>query len=231
MIRLEHVSYRYLPSGPPALDDVSLRIEPEEIVGVLGVNGSGKTTLLRLCSGLMRQQEGIVEVGGRTTPQDVRSVVALEPDDAGVYPYLTVAEAGEFLGQALPAWDRERWSELCELLGLPLQRRPAELSKGQRSRVRLAQALSQRLPVLLLDEPLAGIDLPSRERIARSLAADFAARPRTVLLATHEIAEIEGLFGRVIVLDEGRVAVDASADDLRTASAGSIQDFLRRGEW
>ena len=231
MIDLEHVSYRYGAREAPALADVSLHVADEEIVGVLGVNGSGKTTLLRACSGLMRPGAGTVRVNGAVRAGEIRSSVAFAPDEGEVYPFLSITEAGEFLGHALATWDAGRWTQLLTLLELPGERRPQELSKGQRARLRLAQTLAQRAPVLLLDEPLAGIDLRSRERIAESLAADLAGTPRTVLMATHEIAEVEGLFGRVVIMEQGQVAVDAAADELRAASGGSIEAYVRRGEW
>ncbi len=231
MIDLEGVSHRYATAAKPALEELRLHVESGEIVGVLGLNGSGKTTLLRLVSGLMRPSGGTVRVDGSDQRQAIRRAVALAPDQGAVYPFLTVAEAGAFFEKALPAWDRVRWAELVDLLQLPPEQTPQAMSKGQRARLRLAQALAQRSPVLLLDEPLAGIDLRSRDRIVESLAEDLARRPRTVLVATHEIMEIESLFDRVVLLEQGRVAVDVAADELRASTDGSIESYVRKGAW
>lgn len=229
MIDLQGISYRYEGSTQQALTDIDLRVGPDEVVGVLGPNGSGKTTLLRICAGMMRPVSGNIRVRGSDDRRMIRTQVAFAPDYGMVYPFLTIREAGEFLADAVSSWDREYWASLLELFELTPERPASELSKGQRARLRLAQALAQRTPVLLLDEPLAGIDLASRERIARSLAADLAKTPRTVLMSTHEVDEVEALFSRVVLLDDGHVKIDSPADELRATTGGSLRDLLRWG--
>jgi ABC-2 type transport system ATP-binding protein len=229
MIEIERVSFSYGYGGPRALDDVMLRIGDGEVVGVVGENGAGKTTLLKLVAGLLRPSRGVVRVDGAAEPRAIRRSVAYVPDDGGAYPLLTVDEIGRLLGEALPAWDEAAWARSLERLALPRPRRAGALSRGQRARLRLAEGLAQRTPVLVLDEPLAGIDPASREAIVGLVAADLAETPRTVVVATHEVAEVEPLLSRVVVLDGGRVVVDAAADELRAASGTSLDRYLRQG--
>lgn len=228
MIDVQGISFSYRRSAPPALLDVSLQVAEGEVVGIVGENGAGKTTLLKLVAGLLAPAAGAIRVGGRNERSAIRSQVAYMPDEGGVYPFLTVAEAGDFLASALPGWDRGRWERALAALDLPRERLGGELSRGERARLRFAQAVAQNCPVLVLDEPLAGIDPASRERIVAQLAGDLAATGRTLLVATHEVDEVETLLDRVVCLRRGAVILDTSPDELRRATGLSVHQYLRR---
>lgn len=227
MIDLRGVSFAYGPRQGPALHAVDLAVQAGEVVGVAGVNGAGKTTLLRLVAGLLPPTAGRLTVAGARDRAEIRTQVVLCPDEAGIYSFLTPVEAGHLLRQVSAGWDEERWSSLLDLLEIPRHKLGGQLSRGQKTRLRLAQALSQPAPVLVLDEPLAGIDPASRERIAGALAREIAASGRTVLIATHELREIEALLDRLLVLRDGALAVDAPAEEIRSSTGGSIDGFLR----
>jgi ABC-2 type transport system ATP-binding protein len=230
MIQVRAVTFRYPGQAEPALDGVSLDVPKGQVVAIAGPNGSGKSTLLRLVAGGARAQQGSVAVGGATDVATIRAHTAYTPDGGGIYPYLTATEHAGFLAATVPSWDGARYARLAPVLDLP-ERPAGALSRGQRARLRLALGLCQNVGVWLLDEPFGGIDPESREAIAAALASDLATEPRTVLLATHEIDEIETLVDRVVLLDAGTVRMDADADEVRKASAGSIEGFVRKGGW
>jgi ABC-2 type transport system ATP-binding protein len=122
-----------------------------------------------------------------------------------------------------PDFDTVRYNELLETLEVP-RRKTRSMSKGERGRLRLAMALARDAKLYLLDEPLAGIDLISREKILMSLVQEWHT-DETILLSTHEVAEAEGLFERTVYLREGRLALDARAEELRERGKGVVETF------
>jgi ABC-2 type transport system ATP-binding protein len=120
-------------------------------------------------------------------------------------------------------FDEERFASLLDLLEVP-QRRTKAMSKGERGRLRLAMALARSAKLILLDEPLAGIDLLSREKILTTLVKEWHT-DETILLSTHEVAEAEGLFERVIYLRNGQIALDARAEEIRGEGKSVVDTF------
>jgi ABC-2 type transport system ATP-binding protein len=132
-------------------------------------------------------------------------------------------DAARFMAGLYPDFDRNRFRELLGALEVP-RRKTKAMSKGERGRLRLAMALARNARLYLLDEPLAGIDLISREKILTSLVREWHT-DETILLSTHEVAEAEGLFERAIYLRDGRLALDARAEDLREQGKSVVETF------
>jgi len=217
---LDGVTKRY--GRTEALHEVSLDLPAGEVVGVLGLNGSGKSTLLKLLAGLLFPTAGRVTVfDGAPRPRRARIGYLGETD--ALYPWMDLQDAERFMSGLYDDFDPVRFRDLCEGLAVP-RRRTKTMSKGERGRLRLAMALARDVKLYLLDEPLAGIDLLSRERILRSLVEEWHT-DETILLSTHEVAEAEGLFDRVFFLREGRVALDTRAETLREEGRSVVTAF------
>lgn len=232
MVSMNAIRYGYQGAhGTLALQAVSANLSAGEFVTVVGPNGSGKTTLLRVLSGQLEPLGGTLEVAGYRRTGDIRSIVAYAPDTGGFFPYLTVAEHGTFLARVLPHWMPERWRTVCDAMGLPAGQRAGALSRGQKARLGIALAVSQNAPIWMFDEPLAGIDPESRDMVVSVLAQYLLERETTVVLATHEIDEVETLTDRVWVLDQGQIRIDEPAEAIRERTHASIQDFVRKGTW
>lgn len=198
-----------------ALDGVDLQVAPGEALGLLGPNGAGKTTTLRLLAGMAPPTRGRVQVMGVdpwTHPDRVRSRMGVLPESAGLFERLTVEQnlrlfAGlhglgpESVARALAA------TGVAHLSG----RRVGALSKGERQRVALARALLHEPELLILDEPTAGLD-PAAAAAFHRLIRELRALGLTLVLASHDMAEVEALCDRVAILDRGRlVACDTPA--------------------
>jgi ABC-2 type transport system ATP-binding protein len=220
MLALEHVAVRY--SGRPVLRDVSFSIGPGEIVAYLGANGAGKTTTMRVVTGLREPDFGRVLFDGREVADDplgYRRRLGYVPETAEVYPFLSGREYLLLAGRlrALPEATLERRvDELLELLDLGPHRHKAldSYSKGMRQKVLIGAALLHDPEVLVLDEPLSGLDVAS-VLVMKALLRELAGRGRAILYSTHHLEVAERLCERVLILHEGRVVADDSVENLR----------------
>lgn len=204
------------------LRDVTAAFPAGEVVGVLGLNGSGKSTLLKLLAGLLVPSAGTVTVlGGH--PRDRRAGLVYLGESDALWSWMNPDAAERFMRGLYPDFVPARFRELIDRLAVP-QRTTKAMSKGERGRLRLAMALARDAKLYMLDEPLAGIDLLSREKILESIVREWH-KEETILLSTHEVAEAEGLFDRVLYLRDGRLALDAHAETLRTEGRSVIQVF------
>jgi ABC-2 type transport system ATP-binding protein len=217
---LVNVTKRYRTTE--GVRDLTLDFPAGQIVGVLGLNGSGKSTMLKLIAGLLFPTAGEISVFGGT-PRGNRSRTVFLGETDTLWPWMTPADAGRFMDGLYRDFHVERFGELLDVLEVP-RRKTKAMSKGERGRLRLAMALARNAKLYLLDEPLAGIDLISREKIMMSLVREWHT-DETILLSTHEVAEAEGLFERAVYLRDGRMALDVSAEDLRQEGKSVVQTF------
>lgn len=201
-----------------ALSDVSFSLEPG-VTGLLGHNGAGKSTMLNLLAGFTTPSQGVVRVLGVDPRQDqrVHERLGLVPDSEGLWPFLTARETVTFLARHRAVPDPGAAAAVAlERVGLSeaADRTVAGFSKGMRQRVKLAQALAHEPEVLLLDEPLNGLD-PTQRRADVDLIRDLGAEGRTVLVSSHVLGEVERMADRVLVVVNGRLVAEGSPDGIR----------------
>jgi ABC-2 type transport system ATP-binding protein len=199
-----------------ALDNVSLTVEPGTITGLLGRNGAGKTTLMRVVTGLEFPTAGDLRVFGQVPAENdevLRRMVFVREEQ--VYPDFRVEHAIRVASWFYPNWDEGLARQLLTDFDLPPRRRIKRLSRGMRSTVGIVIGLAARAELTLFDEPYAGLDAVARQLFYDRLLAEFAEHPRTILLSTHLIDEVADLLEHVVLLDHGRVVLDAPADDVR----------------
>lgn len=218
LAKLSHVTKRY--GKTEGVHDLSLELYPGQAVGLLGLNGSGKTTTLKLLAGMLFPTAGRVEVLGQN-PRENRGQIAYLSDADNLYAWMTPSDAERFMRGLYPDFNPTRYRELLAFLEVPKQGYRS-MSRGQRARLRLAMVLAREARLFLLDEPLSGIDVISRDRILKSLVLEWR-EEACLVLSTHEVSEAEGIFERVVLLKEGRLALDAQAEDLR-AKGQSVKD-------
>ncbi|WP_420879847.1 ABC transporter ATP-binding protein [Rhodococcus sp. (in: high G+C Gram-positive bacteria)] len=201
-----------------ALDDVSFDLRAGTIYGLLGRNGAGKTTLMKILTGQELPSSGEAHMFGGTPFENAHVLQNLcfikesqkYPDDLKVKHVLSAAEL------LLPRWDNEFAGRLMDDFQLPECRRVKKLSRGMTSALGVVIGLASRAPLTLFDEPYLGLDAVARQLFYDRLLADYAAHPRTIVLSTHLIDEVADLLEHVIVIDDGRVSIDADTDDLRS---------------
>jgi ABC-2 type transport system ATP-binding protein len=204
-----------------AVDHIDLDVEQGQIVGILGPNGAGKTTTLRMLTGFLPATAGKAVVNGHDVFTDsvgVRQSIGYLPESNPLYPELRVAEQlhyfGRLHGMSRPDRNR-RIAELTESCGLQqiIHRTVGTLSKGNKQRVGLAQAMLHDPPVLILDEPSEGLD-PSQITGVRKLIRTLGER-KTILLSSHILPEVEKTAGRVVIIAGGRIVAQGSPDELK----------------
>ena len=207
-----------------ALNEVSFDIEEGEFFGLLGPNGAGKTTLISILAGLSRATSGRVSVRGHdvlSAPAQARQLLGVVPQELVFDPFFNVREALRFQSGYFGVQGNDDWiDELLEGLGLSdkAQHNMRQLSGGMKRRVLVAQALVHRPPVIVLDEPTAGVDVELRQTLWQFIAR-LNKEGHTVLLTTHYLEEAEALCGRIAMLKQGRVvALDTTQNLLRKHS-------------
>ncbi len=209
-----------------AVRDLSFTVAPGEIVGLVGPNGAGKTTTLRCLTGILRPTAGTIRIAGAdllTDPLTAKRALAFVPDEPALFDQLTVEEHLRLIGRLYRVPLEE--PQLSQLLGdMELADRrtavPAELSRGMKQKLAVACALVHRPTVLLLDEPLTGLD-PLAIRRMKQTILNIAAGGAAVLLSSHLLPLVEQLCGRVLILREGTIVAHGTVAELLARATGS----------
>ena len=226
MVELEGVHKRYLLKQ--ALSDIDLRIPRGRIVGLLGPNGSGKSTLLKLLAGLVHPTAGLIRIDGSPLTIQHKKHIAYLPEIDHLYGWMTVTETLRFISGFYADWQADKAANMLIAMDLEGNQKVRNLSKGMRARLKLVAAMSRSVPLVLLDEPFSGIDPPSRAAIIRSIIREFQSEEQTILLSTHSVAESEPMFDDVIFLQQGRVNVFDSAENLRSEYGCSLENIWEK---
>ena len=243
-ISFQSVSKTYPPSrqqraqGKPglrAVDEVSFLIEEGEFFGLLGPNGAGKTTLISMLAGLSRPTAGAISVHGFDVQRDfadARRTLGIVPQELVFDPFFNVRESLRIQSGYFGIKNNEPWiDELLQSLGLAdkATANMRQLSGGMKRRVLVAQALVHKPPVIVLDEPTAGVDVELRQTLWQ-FVAKLNKQGSTVLLTTHYLEEAEALCNRIAMLKQGRVIALDSTSALLSASASNVLRFKTDGD-
>jgi ABC-2 type transport system ATP-binding protein len=211
-----------------ALDKLDLEVTPGEIHGLLGPNGAGKTTTIRILLGLLKADAGSVDLLGGdpwSNATELHRRLAYVPGDVSLWPGLTGGEVIDLLGRLRGGLDEKRRSSMLERFDLDPTKKARTYSKGNRQKVALIAALCSNVELLILDEPTAGLD-PLMEAQFRDAIETDREDGRTVLLASHILAEVEALCDRVSIIRKGRVVESGSLTELRHLTRTSVEAEL-----
>jgi sodium transport system ATP-binding protein len=230
MIRVSQLRKRF--GSVTAVDGVGFEARDGAITALLGPNGAGKTTTLRMLYGVMRPDEGEIDVDGTDAvarPQEAQARLGVMPDGFGLYPRLTAREHIRYFGELQGLAGRtlsRRADELLDLLDMRAiaDRRTAGFSHGERTKVALARALVHDPRNVLLDEPTNGLDVMST-RAVRRIVRQLRESGHCVLFSSHIMHEVSALCDSIVVMAGGRVVARGSPDDLRAQTGhGNLED-------
>lgn len=212
--------------GADALNGISLTLTRGTVLGLLGPNGSGKSTLLKSVAGLVHPDSGEVLVEGIPIGTATKALVAYLPEVDPFYRWMRIGQVVDLAAAFHSDWDSSRAQELLQFMNLSRDQKVGGLSKGMRARLRLVVTLARNAPLLLLDEPLSGIDVASRARIIQGLIRQYRGGEQSLVISTHEVAEVEGILERVVFLEAGRIRLEGDADALRVEHGGSLEQIF-----
>ena len=230
-IVVNHLTKRYGPQK--AVDNVSFRVKAGEVLGFLGPNGAGKTTTMKAISCYVKPELGDILVGGYSIhehPEKIKKNIGYLPENNPLYQDMNIIDFLEFIAKihGIPKYlIPERILDMVRTCGLEGEKHKliGELSKGYQQRVGLAQALIHDPEILILDEPTTGLD-PNQIVEIRELIKRIG-KEKTVILSSHILAEVEATCDRILIINNGRIVVDGTAEELRKQAAGN--EILRLG--
>lgn len=224
MIEFKNVNKRF--GTTVALENVTVTYPQGKIIGLFGPNGAGKSTSLKMIAGLNRPSSGEVLIDGEN-PQNSKHRVAYLPEIDYIYGWMTIGQAANYMKSFYNDWDDNKYRDLLHFLYLDEDMKIGKISKGQRAKAKLLLNVSRRAPYLLMDEPLSGIDILTREEIINTLINDYREGEQTILISTHEIIEVERLVDEVVFIADGRIQMTGNAEELRIERGQSLVDLMK----
>ncbi|WP_026688943.1 ABC transporter ATP-binding protein [Alteribacter aurantiacus] len=230
-ITCTHLTKSY--GNKKAVNDLAVSIEENKITGVIGRNGAGKTTFLQLVAGFIKQSEGKIHVLGEPPFNSLKASAntIFINDTMNLPTSLTIYEILKMGNEFYPNWDMELAERLFDYFSLDRSQRHDRLSKGMKSTFNMIVGLASRCPLTIFDEPTTGMDASVRSDFYRALLKDYLAHPRTILLSSHHLNEIEELIEDVLLIKDGTNHLHVSVSDLKEYGIGVQGESTNLEAW
>ena len=212
--------------GVLALDHADIAIEPGQIVGLLGPNGSGKTTLIKLANGLLQPTSGSILIDDMTPSPKTHAIVSYLPERIALTDWMNVRQLMDFYGDFYADFQRETAEQMLAQLQLPLGQTVRQMSKGTREKLQLILTMSRKAKLYLLDEPIGGVDPATRDYILHTILSNYNPEA-AVVISTHLITDVESILDSVIFLNQGKVVLQSTVDDIRETRGKSVDAYFR----
>lgn len=215
MIEVKNVVKEF--DGFRALDGMTMTVPKGSVYGLVGPNGAGKSTIIRHLTGIYRQDSGEILIDGEPVfenPQ-VKGRMAYIPDDIFYFANASIREMAQFYRSVYPQFDMERFNKLGEIFKLDQKRQMRRLSKGMQKQAAFWTAISLKPEILILDEPVDGLDPVMRRQIWSIIMSDVAENGTTVLVSSHNLRELEDVCDHVGIMNHGKVMIERSLEDLQ----------------
>ncbi|WP_010250389.1 ABC transporter ATP-binding protein [Acetivibrio cellulolyticus] len=199
-----------------ALDNISIKIEPDKIYGLLGRNGAGKSTLLNLMTNRLFPTEGEITVDGKSVVENDKAIEQIYyMTEQDLYPgNMKVKDIFYWTKEFYPTFDIEYATVLCKKFELAPDKKLRELSTGYKSIAKLITAMASNSRIIIFDEPVLGLDANHRDLFYKELLSNYMEDPKTIILSTHIIEEISNILERVIIINDRKIAIDDSTENL-----------------
>lgn len=210
-----------------ALINASFTIPRGKIIGLLGKNGMGKTTLIKLINDLLTPTEGEVLINGKPVGVDSKKSISYLPERTYLDKSMSVKEVVTYFSEFYDNFDAGKAENLIADLELDINCKISKMSKGMQEKLQLVLVMSRNAELYILDEPLGGVDPATRDYILDTILSNFGENA-SVLISTHLISDIERILDEVIFIDEGKIVLTSSADELREKENGSVDEIFRR---
>lgn len=209
-----------------ALSRVNFEAEEGQIVGLLGPNGSGKTTLIKVMTGLLNDYQGIVRLDGFPVGAKSKGIVSYLPDEPYFSDWMKVKDALSLFTDMYPDFELNKCLRIMEKFKIDPTMRIKTMSKGTKEKFQLALVMSRKAKLIILDEPIGGVDPAAREVILDTILENYDPQ-QTIIIATHLIADIERIFSNVYFIKDGEIVLNKDVDTIRQESGKSIDELFR----
>lgn len=226
MATLECIGLTKRYGSTEALDSVNLTIKPGKITGLLGPNGSGKTTLIKLANGLLTPTSGKVLICGFEPGIETKKIVSYLPERLNIPTWMTVTQLLNYYQDFFPDFDLARARTMLSNLSIDENMRIKAMSKGTREKVQLIMVMSRRAKLYLLDEPIGGVDPATRDYILNTIIANYDPEA-SVVISTHLIQDVETVLDDVVFINQGRIVLRSTVDDIREKEGKSVDALFR----
>ena len=215
MIRVKDVTKKF--GSFAALDGLSLSVEPGSVYGLVGPNGAGKTTIMKALAGVYRVDSGEITINGESPYENpkIKNESLYISDDPYFFNSYTIKDMANLYAGVYSGWDWARFEKLRTVFGIDIKRRPVKLSKGMKKQVAFWLTLSAKPKVLILDEPLDGLDPVMRRSVWSLIMQDVSERGMTVLISSHNLRELEDVCDHVGIMSGGKIYLEKSLDDVK----------------
>ena len=207
------------------LKGVSYDIEQGKIVGLLGPNGCGKTSMIKSIVGLINDYEGKILVNGKEPGVESKKIIAYLPEKNYLPAWMTPKSAIKYMADFYDNFDVQKALDMAARFELPMKQKIKTMSKGQQEKLQLLLVMSRKADLYILDEPLGGVDLVSREFILDTIMKNHAENS-TILLSNHLIYDIEKVLDRVLMVKDGKLLVNTDVSKI-TADGKTVEDLFR----
>lgn len=209
-----------------ALDNFSIKLPKGKVIGMLGPNGSGKTTLIKILTNLSMQYEGEVLINGQKPGIETKKIVSYLPDCNFLSDSWTVNDAIEYFVDFFVDFDEQKARNLISQLGINFNQKIKTLSKGTKEKVHLVLVLSRNAELYIFDEPIAGVDPAARDLIFKLILENYN-KNGTILIATHLILEAETIFDYAFFINNGRLALYDSVENIKNKTGKTLDQLFR----
>lgn len=209
-----------------ALDDVSFKIKPGGVVGLLGPNASGKSTLIKLAMGMLQPNDGKILIDGKAPSAATKKITAYLPDANYLFNWMTVDQQVRYCADFFADFNMNKCDSLLNRLQISKSQKIKTLSKGTKEKLGLILTMARDAQLYILDEPIAGVDPAAREFILDTVMSNRA-EGSTIIVCTHLIADVEPILTHAIFLNRGKIALDKSVEEVREQDGKSLDEMFR----
>jgi ABC-2 type transport system ATP-binding protein len=224
MLQCEHLTKKYMSTI--AVQDLTLEIPKGRVYALLGPNGSGKTTLMKMVAGLIKPSSGTLAFDGAPIGVASKARVAYMPTEGYFFGYMNGEDVGAYYQDFFPDFDRARYREMLEKMQLPLKTKVKQLSSGMMAKLKLAATLSRDSELVMLDEPLNGIDIIARDQVIEAIKERISPE-RTFLLSSHLVDELERIVDYAVFMKTGTTVLQGAVTELREAHGKGLVDLYK----
>ena len=209
------------------LDNINLSISKGKIIGLLGKNGAGKSTLIKLINDLLTPTSGKILINGKEIGIESKKIISYLPERTYLDKGMTIKEVLKYFKEFYEDFNIFKAEKLLEDLNLNINDKITKMSKGMQEKLQLVLVMSRNASLYILDEPLGGVDPATRDYILDTILTNFN-EDATILISTHLISDIERILDEVIFIDNGKIVLTSSTDELRKKENSSIDEIFRR---